>query len=368
MNATFRLLAGCCSLLLAACAAVATTERMPPAQRPAVEVVERYVSAEFRGEELDSLAVWPAAEGRTWLIASGKTTHRLHVFDADSGALLRTVGAQGNGPGQFRRPNGLAVAGDLLFVVERDNQRVQVLRLPQFAPVTTFGSGSLRSPYGIWLLQASPDTLNAYVTDSFMDGERHDVLPPLPQLAQRVRRFDLTLEQGGEVIRVHESGAFGDTSAESALRMVESIAGDPQRERLLIADEATADAHGPRESTLREYTLDGRATGRSAAAGSFAAEAEGVALWQCGAHDGYWIAVDQLQPLTIFRVFGRDDLALRGSFQGKRTAFTDGIALQARSSAFPHGALFAVHDDKAVSAFDLGDVARALHLSPACVR
>lgn len=370
MNAIPYLLAGCCGLLLAGCAA--TPNHHNPAtsraQSAPIEVRERYVSPEFKGEELDSLASWNAPDNHTWLIASGKSTHRLSVFDADTGALLRTVGAKGDGPGQFNRPNGLAVAGDLLFVVERDNHRVQVLRLPEFMPVTTFGSDSLRSPYGLWLKQSASNMLTAYVTDSFMDGERHDVLPPLPQLAQRVRRFELTVEDDGKVIRTRDAGAFGDTSPQTALRMVESIAGDSPRERLLIADEATTDAQGPRESTLREYTLEGRATGRSVSVGSFAAEAEGIVLWQCNAQDGYWIAVDQLNPLTVFRVFDRDDLSLRGSFQGVRTAYTDGIALQSTTTAFPRGALFAVHDDKAVSAFDLRDVARALHLSPACSR
>jgi len=34
---------------------------------------------------------------------------------------------------------------------------------------------------------------------------------------------------------------------------------------------------------------------------------------------------------------------------------------------FPGGALFAVHDDKAVTAFDLREVARQMHLAPDCV-
>mgnify|MGYP003577813575 CR=1 FL=1 len=34
---------------------------------------------------------------------------------------------------------------------------------------------------------------------------------------------------------------------------------------------------------------------------------------------------------------------------------------------FPGGALFAVHDDKALAAFDLRDVANALNLSKDCV-
>ena len=54
--------------------------------------------------------------------------------------------------------------------------------------------------------------------------------------------------------------------------------------------------------------------------------------------------------------------------QGEVTAHTDGVALHAAATpSFPGGALFAVHDDKAVSAFDLRDVARVLQLPGGCV-
>ena len=83
---------------------------------------------------------------------------------------------------------------------------------------------------------------------------------------------------------------------------------------------------------------------------------------------GYWIAVDQLAPLTLFHLFDRVTLEPRGTFHGNTTAHTDGVTLHAASMPhFPGGALFAVHDDKAVAAFDLRDVATALNLSTACV-
>src|SRR5690606_1860314 len=150
-------------------------------------------------------------------------------------------------------------------------------------------------------------------------------------------------------------GSFGDTSEAGALHMVESLAGDPANDRLLVADEST---HArDRRSNLREYTLAGRYTGRSLPEGSFDAEAEGVALWACGDR-GYWIAVDQLTPLTRFHLFDRRTLAWRGTWSGRVTADTDGIALHPEPTrAFPHGALFAVDQDKAVAAFDLRDVA-----------
>ena len=96
----------------------------------------------------------------------------------------------------------------------------------------------------------------------------------------------------------------------------------------------------------------------------FEGDAEGVALWACG-DDGYWLAADQVDP-TRFRVFERDTLAPAGEFSGERTSMTDGVALAGPSARFPHGALYALHADTAVAAFDLGEVAQRLDLAPAC--
>ena len=257
--------------------------------------------------------------------------------------------------------DGVAVAGDKLFVVERDNHRVQVLSLPGFEPVGTFGENELRSPYGLWINETEPGELEVYVTDSFMYGKHYDVVPPYSELGQRVRRYRVQFDQDGKLM-ANYGGAFGDTREQYALRMVESIAGDPRNDRMLVADEDTRHL-----STLREYTFGGRFTGRSLPQDSFGAQAEGVALWTCPDGSGYWIAVDQLAPLTIFHLFDRATLAPVGSFSGKVTSHTDGVALHGPSARFPGGALYAVHDDKALAAFDLRDVARTLRITPTCV-
>src|SRR5690606_36969660 len=122
--------AGACALLLAACAGLPPAADAPTTagSNPTPRLIEEaWISADVRGEELDSVATWVTPEGATWLVATGKSTHRLSVFDGDGGALLRTVGGRGDAPGRFHRPNGLAVSGDVLFVVERDNHRVQLL-------------------------------------------------------------------------------------------------------------------------------------------------------------------------------------------------------------------------------------------------
>lgn len=362
------------SLLLAACAT-------PPADvsRPADAdlgaagartsdgvVPERYVSPPDSADELDSLAPWPTADGGLWLVATAKSSHRLLVFDGLTGARLAAVGGKGRAPGRFLRPNGIAAWGEHVFVVERDGRRVQVLRLPGFEPVGSFGQAELRSPYGVWLHEVAPGELEVFVTDSYMLGADFDVVPPPPDLHERVRRYGVAFNQAGQVVAIHR-GAFGDTGR-GALGVVESLAGDPVTGVLLVADEAPL-----ADSTLRVYRLDGSYTGREAPA-DFDAEAEGIALWDCGASDdgtpaGFWIAADQLQPRTRFHVLERVSLAHVGTFTGESVAWTDGIAVHAASApGFPHGVLFAVHEDQAVAAFDLGDVARALGLGGACLR
>ncbi len=46
-----------------------------------------------------------------------------------TGEVLETYGAEGIQPGSFRYPNDVAIRGDLLVVADKENDRVQVLRL-----------------------------------------------------------------------------------------------------------------------------------------------------------------------------------------------------------------------------------------------
>lgn len=354
--------AACMALLLAACASPSVHHSRPPAPAPITAadatVREAWISAPVTGDELDSVAAWPTEDGSLWLIATAKSSHRLAVYDGDTGERLRTVGGPGSAPGQFNRPNGIGVFGDVVFVAERDNHRVQALRLPDFQPLAIIGADVLKVPYGLWVEETGPGELELFVTDSFMADFKTGLLPPLKELDQRIKRFHVRVH--GDRIEAELVSTFGSTDEAGALRMVESIAGDPAFDRLLIADEDRRVG-----STLRDYTLSGRY--RHFSLPTFDADAEGVALWACTADRGYWIAVDQLSP-TLFRVFDRATLEPRGIFRGEEVANTDGETIHAAPSRrFPAGALFALHNDQALAAFDLRDVARALNLGNDCV-
>lgn len=343
-------------------------------------VAEAFLTPATPQDNIDSPAIWRAPNGRLWLLATAKQGDALAIYDGDDGERVGRYGRSGSALGQFRRPNGIAVLGDLAFVVERDNRRVQVLQLslpparsaqpgvadrrtPQLRPLAAFGQAELQQPYGLWVRQSAPGTLEAIVTDAYMAGEDaagEAIVPPLERLGRRLQRYELRVGDGAPQVR--SLGAFGDTGADGAIRVPESVWGDPAHDRLLIAEEDLATG-----TALREYGLDGRYRGRTVGRELFKAQAEGIALWQCADGSGYWIATDQYKDRSLFHVFDRATLQHLGAFAGRSVGNTDGVWLQqAGSVRFPDGVFYAVHDDQAVGAFDWRDVARALGLRSRC--
>lgn len=339
---------------------------------PHVVVAEAFVTATTPDDNIDSPAAWRTPEGATWLFATAKEGKGLVVYDGDTGATLRSVGTQGARPGQFDRPNGVfvqEVAGQgplraLLFVVERDNHRVQVLGLPSLATLGTFGESDLKKPYGLWVRPAQDGAgYEVLVTDAYMAGEDaagEDIVPPLAQLDRRVHRYRVSLADG--TLHAKAGTPFGDTTPAGAIRIPESLWGDPANDRLLVAEEDIATG-----TAVREYGIDGRYRGRTIGGGLFKAQAEGIALWQCADGSGYWITTDQFKDRSVFHLFDRTTLEHVGAFAGRTVGNTDGVWLhQAPTARFPAGVFYAVHDDQAVGAFDWRDVARALKLPPTC--
>jgi len=323
-------------------------------------VEERWVVEGHEAAELDSLATWLTPEGDLWVIATAKSSHQLQVHSGDDGELIARIGGRGDAAGSFNRPNGIAVHGDLVFVTERDNHRVQVLELPGFEPVGTFGEEQLQAPYGIWLHEVAPGQLEVIITDSFMLGERFDVVPPLETLHRRLQRFHVSSEYQG--LEVSYGGSFGETTEEGALRATESVWGDPLHGRLLVADE-----HAPDGLRLRVYDLDGGYANMDLGLGTYRGDPEGIALWACPDGSGYWISTDQGIESTRFLIYERESLSMHSAFTGRTTANTDGIALYAAGTReFPDGVLFAVHDDRGIAAFDWAEIADALGLPRQC--
>lgn len=324
-----------------------------------VTVMEVFTTPRDTLDNIDSPAVWHGPDGKHWLLATAKTGDVLVVSDAATGATLNRAGGPGTAVGQLERPNGIAVIDDLAFVVERDNARVQVFRLPSMRSEAIYGTGDLTMPYGIAVVREGDGSYTTWVTDNYEQPD--ESIPPDSLLGRRVRQYRVAL--GGEGAQVEHVRTFGDVAGAGVLRVVESIAADPQNGRLLIAEE------NPGESALKIYTLDGRFTGTVIPPAFFPAQAEGIVLYACGPRDGYWIATDQSHTDNAFHVFDRRTLAHRGSFRGPTVRNTDGVALtQVGFGPFPAGAFYAVHDDGNVAAFSWAAIADALGLRKDCVQ
>jgi 3-phytase len=321
-----------------------------PLQDSPVLVPEAFFTPLDPSDDVDSPAAWRGPDGGVILLATAKATHLVLVYDGATGALLGRVGGPGSGKGEFQRPNGILVHGDHLFVVERDNRRVQVFTLPDFASLQTFGKDVLLKPYGITGV-AGDGHLDLWITDDFHVTGKGSAL-----WENRVKRFRVVLGEDG--VDAHYMGAFGEPAGPGRLTVVESILADPLHQRLFIADE--------KEGVLKVYDLEGAFTGMRLGKGIFVGEPEGLALYSCGA-DGYLVAADQSRRRNGFHVFHRSSLAYLGSFRGERVSNTDGVALlQGDVGGLTGGAFYAVHDDRGVAAFSWASVAEALGLRGDC--
>lgn len=364
--------------LLSACAStapgVASQDREPDetaevdpllsvAKVPHLVVKEAFLTASTPEHNIDSPALFVDADGSALLLATAKKTGLLMAYDGDSGAMLGPRGSRGTGAGKFDRPNGIFAIDDLVFVVERDNHRVQVLRLPAMQPLGSFGGSDLQKPYGIWLRKTGGNTYDVLVTDAYMDGEDalgNEIPPPLGELGKRLRRYDVRI--GAKSLQATRSADIGDTGEAGAIRVPESVWGDPANGRLLVAEEDLKTG-----TALREYDLSGKYRGRTLGLGLFQAQAEGIALWQCADGSGYWLTTDQFKDRSLFHVWDRRTLQHVGAFAGETVGNTDGVWLhQGATKRFPAGVFYAVHDDMAVGAFDWRDIARTLQLQETC--
>jgi len=316
------------------------------------------------GDNVDSPAIWHGPNGENWLLATAKEGNTIIIYDANDGSLIKRFGEGGEGQGQFERPNGIAVKDDLLLVVERDNQRVQVFTLPDFESIGHFGDGrgddGLKLPYGLAIDKIEENTYEVYVSDNYNPSLMG--YPPEEELDQRIQHFRFTVD--GNSLESEHLNSFGAISGEGILHKVESLWTDRDNNRLLIAEEAYS------ERSIKEYDLEGNYQGKVVTDQYIDSEPEGIALYKCSDGSGYWIFTDQHETsINKFQIFDRETLEYIGGFKGEITRNTDGIWLTQKSFGdFVNGVFYAVHDDGSVTAIAWSDIANALSLKKNCTK
>lgn len=315
---------------------------------------ESYMTSWNDDDNIDSPAFWINGK-ESLLIATSKDKHDLWVYNALNGKLIKRIGKEGAGKLEFLRPNGIWVIDNLMLICERDNHRVQVISLPDFSFVGYIGTDELIKPYGLTVYKTGT-SYKMYVTDQYEDEE--NIYVAFDKLNRRVKEYEFSLDGGFNSKFIK---AFGETKGKGMLTIVESIYADPANNNLLIAEE------DKNQNVVKIYDLDGNYKNMMIGDDIFKYQAEGIALYDKGNGEGYWFCTDQdffMTKNNTIHVFNRKTLAYLGSFITGKTENTDGIWItQASFGKFKGGALFAVHNDGGVSAFDLSAILTKMGLT-----
>lgn len=346
------LVVGIALVAAAICLAVYINDRLHIPDVPAM--TQFWASSGVEPANTDSVAALLDSQGQPCVFATSKWGDRIDEFDGDTGAFIRSIGHSGESPGEFRRPNGIAVvrfnasaqkrqtdAADesrvrkAIVVVERDGARAQVFDADDCRPIGIIGEKILRRPYGAAVSYREQDPL-LYVTDS-------DVTPD-----KTVSVFRLKWTQKG--VKAQLVQQFGDLD-EGRIYKTESIVVDDELGRILLCDEARS------QHNVKVYDIDGKFTGRTFGDGLIVGDPEGIVIVDTPG-GGAVLVTDQRSRITIWHAFDRKTLDFIASFSGEpRIANTDGICLLAEPfKGHPAGAMFAVNDDADVRAYDLATI------------
>jgi hypothetical protein len=108
-------------------------------------------------------AILPSRDGRQVYIGQRQES-LIRVFDARSGRVIRTIGREGAGPGEFRSLTGIGWKADTLFAVDMALQHVSLFT-PSGEHLRTERVSSAPLP-----TTGSPAYLNAYLADGTVLG------------------------------------------------------------------------------------------------------------------------------------------------------------------------------------------------------
>jgi len=330
---------------------------------PDYPIVEpAYITDARPSDNLDSMAVhgkwvYVTAKGRRTRGGDIIRNGAVQQYDLTTGEFVKEMpGFKSDRWDTVQRPNGIAVVGNIAYVVDRENVSVTVA---SFAPssggegetwkiLANFGWDRLIFPYGVAAVAMDKEQRfhRLFVTDS------HPTESHARVLAFSVRFLHAAI--GNEVVtRVLE--AFGDSRGPGVIHKAESLAVSPDLRYMLIADE-----HKDHRD-IKVYDWDNKFMQRTIT--GFHGEPEGIATFKLSKQNWFWVCADQTDdPVTnSFRVYDGQTLRHHKTFRIAGVSVTDGICISQApvGRRFPEGVMVAADRDQSIAVVDLRNI-RAL--------
>ncbi len=209
------------------------------------EIEETFLSKIKPEENISSYVFWHGENSEHQAITLTEKSDALVVYDAKKGTVIRRFGRTGTEKGEFKRPCDIAIADNILFVLERGNHRVQVLEVPGLTTLGFIGTDRLKKPSSLAVYRVEHGAFYLYIVDTVESKGKQ---------IEHVLRFSV----GKAVTTIHNNylQTFGYSPEGGFLNNVESIAVDPVNKNLLLTE---GDRAGKK---IKVYTLDGEFTGK----------------------------------------------------------------------------------------------------------
>lgn len=206
---------------------------------------EAFLTEKKSRYDISSIAFWHGDNGRHRALATIENSDVLIVYDAKKGTEIKRFGKSGTEQGEFKHPCDITVVENLVFVLERGNHRVQVLKLPDFIPFGMIGAERLKNPLNLAVYFIEPGCYYLYVTDRY-------------ELSDDNAAYILRYSVATAIISVNSTylQTFGYSPGTGFLHNVESLAVDPVDKHLLVGERDITRGY------IKVYTLDGEFTGK----------------------------------------------------------------------------------------------------------
>ena len=232
---------------------------------------------------LDSIASW-----NNLILVSSKNDHSILCFSKDDGNLSHTIGSKGFDHDKLNRPNGIKVINDYLFIVERDNNRCQIINMKTKEAISFFGFKNLKKPYGIDGLFYNGQYI-IFITDEKLET---------------VFKYNILIKD--DEIKKISSNIFLELSGAK----LESILLDENNNRLLVADE--------KKKKIRIFSLNGILINEIS--NIFEGDPEGMIK----TNDSY-IFTDQNEDVSYFHVFDIKNMKYKCTYYNNLIRNSDGL-------------------------------------------